>query len=114
MFPTIWKTHCQNIAWTDILLSLLINVFLFVLILFFLLVIVMKVESFVRLPALIRLGLTGSLTMIVLRTAGHVKNYQSYKHNYGPTLHADLMTASKGHFSYEPLHSLQIYHYISV
>ena len=61
--------------------------------------------SFVGLLVLIRLGLTGSLTMIVLRAAGHVKNYQSYNNNYAPTLHAGLMTQSKGHFSSKPLHS---------
>ena len=113
MFPTFWETHCQNIAWTNILLSYSdpisykyyqYKIFCLFLILFFRLVIAMRVESFVRLPALIRLGLTGSLTMIVLRTAGHVKNYQSYNDNYAPTLHAGLLTASNGHFSSEPLH----------
>ena len=46
--------------------------------------------------------------MIVLRAAGHVKNYQSYNNNYAPTLHAGMMTESKGHFSSEPLHSWNI------
>ena len=63
--------------------------------------------SFVRLPVLIRLN-SPEAWQWSYWAAGHVKNYQSYNNNYAPTLHAGMMTESKGHFSSEPLHSRNI------